>query len=128
VFRSASLRALNDHVLKERWPSPLTGIASDLAGLSFFPLMLIAAIEMVGSRLASVRLLTACVFVTGVVFTCAEVVPAVEYLLEAGWGWSQMIIGRGPAVMLTADPNDLLALPVLGVVWLVGRRRIARAV
>lgn len=35
----------NDHVAKDRWPSAATGKLSDVAGLVFFPLLLVSSVE-----------------------------------------------------------------------------------
>ena len=40
------LLVLNDHVLKAMAPGPITGVLSDLAGLAFFPLLLVAFVEL----------------------------------------------------------------------------------
>jgi hypothetical protein len=49
LFALATL-ILNDHVLKQRYPGWVTGKLSDVAGMVFFPLLLLAFIDM-GRRL-----------------------------------------------------------------------------
>jgi hypothetical protein len=126
---------LNDHVLKQVRPGLLTGKLSDVAGLVFFPLLLGAAVE-IGVRAAtgrawrSARSAAVCVLVTGVVFAAAELSPSVSWWLAVAWGhlqgWVPFGPGAGAPVVFTPDVTDLLALPVLIVPWIVGRRRAAR--
>jgi len=124
----------NDHVLKDRWPGMVTGKLSDVAGLVFFPLLLLSLVEVaraLAGRLQhpSRRLLTTCILVTGSIFAAAELLPVGDHLLEVVFGWLRWPIGAigaagGPGV-LTQDPADLFALPALLIAWVVGRRRTA---
>jgi hypothetical protein len=127
--------AVNDHVLKVRWPGTLTGKLSDLAGLIFFPLVVVALLELVArspGRDAPPRvwLLSAVVVGTGLIFATAEVSPVGARILGEAWGVARapiagpLRLGNGP-VVFTPDLTDLLALPMLAVAWLIGRRHLA---
>ncbi len=117
----------NDHVLKQRFPGAVTGILSDIAGLAFFPLALVAAVELLGRRVVGVGTIAMFVAITGLVFASAELLPSVKVALEVAWGWSRAVIGGGRPVAFTADPTDLLALPALTVAWVIGGRRASFA-
>jgi len=127
----------NDHVLKDRWPGMVTGKLSDVAGLVFFPLLLLSLVEVaraLAGRLQhpSRRLLTTCILVTGSIFAAAELFPVGDHLLEVVFGWLRWPIGAlggaaGRPGVLTQDPADLFALPALLIAWVVGRRRTAPA-
>src|SRR5262245_26623350 len=61
--------ALNDHLLKARFPGFVTGKLSDVAGLVCFPVLLAAAIEKLRP---GARTMLACALVTGVVFAAVK--------------------------------------------------------
>lgn len=123
VLTSIGLFVLNDHVLKESWAGPVTGVLSDVAGLLFFPLLLVAALELLRGRVATTHTVAVCVVLTGVLFVSMELVPFAEHALEIGWDWSRRRVGL-TSIDLTADPTDLLALPSLAVALWIGRRRL----
>jgi hypothetical protein len=136
VITAVAVLIANDHVLKDRWPGIVTGKLSDVAGLVFFPLLLMSLVE-VARALAgrpqhpSRRLLTTCILVTGSIFAVAELVPVGDHLLEVVFGWLRWPIGAlggaaGRPGVLTPDPVDLFALPALLIAWVVGRRRTAQ--
>jgi hypothetical protein len=131
----------NDHYLKANWGHPITGKLSDVAGLLFFPLLLVAIVE-VGQAVArryrgpSVGVLVAAVLATGVVFSLVQlaspvtegyrvVLAALQQPLAALEGWQSGGWDALPRVRATADPSDLLALPALAVAYLVGARGCA---
>lgn len=137
---AVALLVLNDHVLKQRWPSWWTGKLSDVAGLIFFPLLLQGLWEVLHaargrSVLASRRVLVLAVVLTGLCFSAIQVWP----LAAEAWRWGlgalqwpgralgTWVHGAGvPGVVPvthTADVGDLLALPALGVALRVGWRR-----
>jgi hypothetical protein len=136
VIAAVAVLIANDHVLKDRWPGMVTGKLSDVAGLVFFPLLLLSLVEVaraLAGRLQhpSRRLLTTCIFVTGSIFAAAELVPVGDHLLEVVFGWLRWPIGAlgeapGRPGVLTQDPADLFALPALLIAWVVGRRRTAQ--
>ena len=139
VVLSIAALVVNDHVLKTTWGHVVTGKASDFAGLVFFPLLLVAMLEIVrwarGTFTAPSRgALIAAILITGATFALVEVTPAAS-LYEVGLGSLQqprlathaLIAGdldRLPRVTATSDVTDLVALPILYVSYLVGRKRV----
>ena len=133
---------VNDHILKEAFPGLLTGKLSDFAGLVFFPLLLQAALELAQVRVGvpwtpSRRLLVGCVLVTGGAFALVQVWAPMGDLYEIGLATLQwpfraaggLATGSVPSVgraHLTADPTDLIALPMLLVPLRLGWVRAAR--
>ena len=87
---------LNDHVLKLACPSWITGKASDVAGLFLFPI-LVGAFG--GARSKAVATLAA--LAGGVFFALCKLSPdACAFVTEH-------------LARTTADPSDLVALPML---------------
>ncbi len=141
-----ALLVINDHVLKAAFPGALTGKLSDVAGMAFFPLLLVSAVEVIAAaarrwRGPSHGLLVAAVVSTGLVFAFAKAVPAGNAAYETGLGllqWPFRVaaaalasqpLPRPAPVEAATDPTDLVALPALVLPWLVGRARLpARAV
>jgi hypothetical protein len=119
------LLVVNDHVLKARWPGPVTGKLSDVAGLVFFPLLLDALVAWLPAvrRAAPARRLPACVVATALVFTAVKTWAPATGLYEVALGLVQwpfrvafaLVRGEAPGgpvrVALVRDPTDLLALP-----------------
>ncbi len=114
---AAVLLVVNDHLWKGAGllPGWLTGKLSDLAGLTFFPLLLTACgrtarwIAGRPDRGLSRRALVSAIVATGVIFSALKISPALAALAGA-----------------VPDPTDLVALPMLGVAWWVGHAEIAR--
>jgi hypothetical protein len=137
---SLAILIVNDHVLKERYANAVTGKLSDFAGLVFFPLFLVALIEVVRAavRLRSWQLpaqaLTTCVVLTGVVFTLAKTWASATNAFRIGTGvfeWPVVAMKAGvvgshlpglPPAHLVRDATDLIALPLLLIPWWFGRR------
>lgn len=133
--------ALNDHWGKRHLPPWLGGKGSDLAGMMFFPLLLVAAWELlcalrIRSPVApSRRALAAAVIATGIVFTLVKTTVAFHDLYALTWGamrwlvsWLVALARSTPSppfqrVSCVRDPTDLLALVALIVPWRVGLRR-----
>ena len=89
---------LNDHVLKHACPSWMTGKASDVAGLFLFPIL---AGAFGGTRSKMVARVAA--VAGGLFFALCKLSPDV-------CGWVTEHVAR-----TTADPSDLLALPMLAL-------------
>lgn len=119
---------LNDHVLKWQLDNAWTGKLSDIAGLVFFPLLVLALLEWLGTgplrRRAHVAL--AC-GVTGLVFAAIKLLPAANlaYAEIAGlaqWpGWviaawldGASLPGATP-VDCVRDASDLWTLPAMAI-------------
>ena len=129
------LLVLNDHVLKAMAPGPITGVLSDLAGLAFFPLLLVAFVELFRLALGRFegpddRVLVTAVAATAIVFTLVQLHPAATEAYRLGLAAVQQpfhaartLLEGAPArrVAATPDPLDLIALPALAVPLLVGR-------
>ena len=113
--------ALNDHVLKQRFPGFVTGKVSDFAGLFFFPLLLTDALTFALRSKARTTLVGACI-ATAIVFTLVKTWFPAHALYCEGLGilqWPVRALAavlrdgapRMPArVRMTMDPTDLVAL------------------
>jgi hypothetical protein len=135
---SLGILVVNDHWLKGRYHDAFTGKLSDAAGIVFFPLLLVAIVE-VGRRLTarapwalSTTGVSLCVGITALVFTLAKVTKPVNRFY--GWATAQLekpplllkwLFGGGhtpnPRVVIVHDPTDLVVLPLLVIPWLVAR-------
>jgi hypothetical protein len=140
VIGAVAMLIANDQFLKSVAPGVVTGKLSDVAGLLFFPLLIVAAVEIVAAlrgrwRQPSDRVAVAAVVATGLVFAAVKLFPAAEGVYELLLGIIQwpfqtaaaLLAGRaaGPpvAVELSRDPTDLVALAALWVPFHLGRRR-----
>jgi hypothetical protein len=93
IFTGAvALLAVNDHVLKARWPGPITGKLSDLAGVVMIAL---ACTAITGRTNFSIRL-------TAAAFALLKTWPPVA-------AWAAPILGG----VTRTDPTDLIALLAL---------------
>jgi hypothetical protein len=102
------LLVANDHLLKGSGllPGRLTGKLSDVAGLFFFPLLLVSILDPVApQRVRGRPLALGCAAATGLVFAALKLSPQAN-ALAARWG------------TFALDPTDLLALPALGLALL----------
>lgn len=127
------LLLINDHVLKERWPGVLTGKLSDIAGLVFFPLLMVAVVEMITDRGSTTIVAAVAVIATGVGFVLIQTWDPAAELYRHTLGYLQWpfryLLGNAAApipVDHTADPTDLLALPALFVAWKLSRHKTDR--
>jgi hypothetical protein len=96
---------LNDHVLKGAGvvPEVVTGKLSDVAGLFFFPILLVCVAErLMGPRLRVEALSCAA---TAAVFTILKTCPDAS-------SWATRVWGE-----VVCDPSDLLALPSVAVAY-----------
>jgi hypothetical protein len=121
---AVALLAINDHVLKGAgWlPPVVTGKLSDFAGLFFFPLLLVALARLARARHGGIaplctRDLALAVGATAIVFAAVKTTAggAALYREALAWVW-------GAPVRFVADATDLVALLVLPVTWVHGRR------
>jgi hypothetical protein len=135
TLAAASVLAVNDWLLKPHLgPGLVTGKLSDLAGLTFAPVVLSAAIGLAlhaAARLAgrfgvrldpslSRRRLIACAVATGAVFAAVKLDPRAAAALARAL--SQL--GRHADIML--DRTDLLCLPALAIAVWIGRDELRR--
>lgn len=131
----------NDWFGKARWPGDLTGKLSDVAGMVFFPLLLVALAEL-GARLFGRRWLAGpmtflvVAVVVALVFAGTKTVEPVRAADELVIGWIRWVphalVARasgdptGPVIRphVVADGTDLVAVPfVLAAVWVGTRYR-----
>jgi hypothetical protein len=133
---------LNDHVLKDAAPGLVTGKLSDVAGLAFFPLVLLGAWEVAQTAVGrwnrpSVRALALSVVVTAIAFGLVKTTElvagafattlgaaqwAIRLALAAGHGASEMV-----PTLVVRDPTDLLALPAVLIAAWIGASRLPRS-
>lgn len=135
------LLLVNDHVLKAVWPGALTGKLSDVAGLVFFPILVLSAGELVLVALGrwrgpTRRALTLAVVGSALALTLVKTVP--DAAVAAGWllGIAQWLLSLpiravtgtlgAPVVptVIVVDPTDLLALPFVVLAIWIGRSRL----
>ncbi|WP_394840523.1 hypothetical protein LZC95_25815 [Pendulispora brunnea] len=127
VVASIGLLLLNDHVLKVHWSGLLTGKLSDAAGLTFFPVLLLAFAAVAFPWPLGLRALLGCTIVTAIAFAWVKIDPAGTAFYRHGlavvqWPWwaaMRLAHGHGvpglrPVVAVT-DPSDALMLPFAGV-------------
>ncbi|MFN0252305.1 MAG: hypothetical protein ACKV2T_35850 [Kofleriaceae bacterium] len=133
MLLAIALLIINDQFLKQAMPGVLTGKLSDVAGLIFFPILLVAALEHIKVR-TSHRTVAFAAIATGVVFASIKTLPFAGDVYRVGlaalqWPFRALLaVVAGDAVpglhrvQLTQDPTDLIALPALLVpVWLAKR-------
>lgn len=89
-------------------PGEVTGKLSDLAGMVVAPALLAALLG-----LRSRRGLLWCHVAVGAVFAAIKLSPAAA----DAWSWVMGLVGN--AWIITVDPTDLLALPMLALGWRV---------
>jgi hypothetical protein len=141
LFALATL-IVNDHVLKLRYPGWVTGKLSDIAGMVFFPLFLLAVIEMAGRLLGAAqfrrdRVLLMCALATAIVFCAVKTWAPATSFYELGLGLLQWPLRAGIAILggvspgavarvvLVRDGTDLVAVPFVAIAIFVGGRRRA---
>lgn len=140
VLVAVAVLVVNDHVLKPRFGNAVTGKLSDVAGLFFFPLVLLAVLEWsrwLGRRdrwRYGRREARAAVGITSAGFAAVKLVPMVgsayvAVLARLRWmGESAVALASGEGmasltpVQLVPDGSDVVALPVVVVSYLVAAR------
>jgi len=139
---------VNDHLLKGRWPGLVTGKLSDVAGLVFFPVLLVALWDglrvlgrgrLGGDAVARRGIDQGAVIAAGVItavgFSVVKLSRSAAEVYSAALGdlqWpvrAAIALARGAAVrspspiLVRADPWDLIALPAI----LVGLDQVRRS-
>lgn len=125
------LLILNDHVLKAAFPGLVTGKLSDVAGLVFFPTLLVGVIEVLIRRVGPRALVVVAVIATAIVFTLTKTWdPAADaYRVTLGilqWPFRALLSGGEASlarVSFVKDPTDLVALPALFIPLRLGLKR-----
>lgn len=144
VLGSILVLILNDRVLKAAWPGLVTGKLSDVAGLLFAPLFVVALAEVAAAAAGrwsapSRTWLTVAVGVVAVGFAAVKLVPPIEATWELGLGivqWpvgavTELMSGRGlppiRPVDTTPDATDLIALPAVWLALAIGIGRVGQS-
>lgn len=140
TLAAVGLLLVNDHVLKAAYPGVVTGKLSDIAGLAFFPLLLVGLWEIGLAALGrwsrpAVRPVVVAVLSGVALFvlikTTAAGSDAFGTCLGIGQWIPDAIVGlltgnpvggptRAPSV---TDPTDLLALPAIALPLAIGLAR-----
>jgi hypothetical protein len=109
---------VNDHVLKGAGvlPSSVTGKLSDVAGLFFFPILLVTIARASLLRISKQHVWIASV-TTALAFSAIKLSGPINALVERAWG------------PMTMDGSDLLALPMCAAAafWMTRPGRAARS-
>lgn len=115
---AVAVLAVNDHVLKWRFPGFVTGKLSDLAGCFVLPLFLSALLAL-ATRWSLRTRLRAGTLATVAFFSAIKIsAPAADAVAAAlGWAGAPLGLGGGP---LLADPGDLIALPLAAAAYAFG--------
>ncbi len=96
--------ALNDHILKTRFPGFITGKLSDFVGLFYFPIFLAAIIVLLTGQRFSRRLTLGMIVCADVLLISVKLSPVLAAFVDS-------IFGRYLfTTHLVADPTDLAAL------------------
>lgn len=115
---AVAVLVVNDWYLKARFgPSFVTGKLSDLAGLTFAPVVLSAAIGLVLRKPLTYRRLYLCTAATGVCFAATK-------LSETAAGWLVWLLSHWRHASVYVDPTDLFCLPFLAIPIWIGRAEI----
>jgi hypothetical protein len=134
---AVAVLVINDHLLKALVPGLLTGKLSDIAGLVFFPLLAVSAVEVAALGLRRRppdrrRLVLGAIVATGLVFGLVKTTAVGSAVFAWSLGAAQWLAGAGPLrgdgpypVAVTTDPGDLVALVALVGAWWVARPRDA---
>jgi len=115
---ATAVLALNDHVLKARFPGLVTGKLSDVAGAFVLPLFVSAALGL-ATRWPLRGRLGIGVAVTVALLAAVKLSPAVAAAVVAGLDAVRAPLGVGRGRII-ADPTDLVALPFALVAWAYG--------
>lgn len=126
---------LNDHVLKAAAPGFVTGKLSDLAGMAFFPFLLLAARDALLRRPPTVRSAWAAALVTASMFAAVKLSDPARDLYATVVGWLRypadaLLTGTDSPVpvVIQPDPGDVVTVVACAaVVLVVTRTRPRRA-
>lgn len=128
VLGALVVLVLNDRLGKANWPGPLTGIASDVAGLVLLPVVVAVLVDAGRTRAVRSQLVARVAVGVAVAFAAVELLAVADEAYERwfgllGWPVRALAGGGGSTrVVATADPADLLALPFAVVGPLLWRR------
>lgn len=117
---AVGLLALNDHVLKARFPGLLTGKLSDVAGCFVMPLFVSAALALATRWRPRARLAVGAV-ATVALFGAVKLSPGAATLVAGALDAVWAPLGASPG-RIVADPTDLVALPLVALAFVYGAR------
>lgn len=127
---SLAVLLLNDHLLKAAAPGWVTGKLSDVAGLAFFPFLLLAGREVLLRRAPSVRAAWAAAALTAAGFAAVKLVSGARALYSGTVGLVRypvdaLVAGADSPVPVVVQPDagDLVAVVACAAVVLVARGR-----
>ncbi|HLK92539.1 MAG TPA: hypothetical protein VKZ18_21775 [Polyangia bacterium] len=109
---AVAVMAINDHWLKRLLHDPITGKLSDLAGCFFLPLYVSALLGLC-VRWSRERRLLAGAGATIVFFAAIKLSTGVAAVVSCASARTLGWLGYAAHVRLTADPTDLIALPMV---------------
>ncbi|WP_432932755.1 hypothetical protein ACQPZZ_15820 [Microbispora sp. CA-135349] len=138
---------VNDHLLKRLWPGVVTGKLSDVAGMLVAPPLVALAAALPSALAATLavrrpaapapgsasrgaavapgeagrRTALAAIALTGAVFALVKTTPFGARAAAEAWSLFT------PSAGVVMDPADLVALPALGLAWLVRLRAVGTA-
>lgn len=143
ALAALGLLLLNDHVLKQAWPGPVTGKLSDLAGLVLFPIVLVSGWELILAlagrwRRPSLRALGLTAMATATAFALMKTDPLGAAVAGQLFGLGRWLLalpvhalaGQLPPVTSTivvVDPTDLVAVPAVALAMWAGLSRFSIA-
>ena len=142
ILAGITLLVVNDHLLKAAFPGLVTGKLSDVAGLLFFPALLVAAAEVLAAtsgrdwRHGPLTVGLACgATVAG--FAAVKLTAFGALAFGTLLGWAQSVAGSVVAglvggqaqpaalALVARDPWDLVALPAVLLAAWIGLARSA---
>ena len=120
---------VNDHFIKANFPGVISGKLSDVAGLIFFPIMLVALAELVALVLprhpyATSRWFLYASVITAMVYVGVKYIPFGQHLYLVSNQWIASVVNPLGAAMprrIIVDPWDLLPLLALVIPVIAGR-------
>ena len=126
---------LNDHVLKAAAPGVVTGKLSDLAGMAFFPFLVLAARDALLRRPPTVTSAWVVALVTASTFAAVKLSEPARDLYATVVGWLRypadaLLTGADSPVpvVIQPDPGDVVTVVAsAAVVLVVTRTRSRRA-
>lgn len=118
VVGSIIFLLINDHLLRQLWPSWWTGKVGDVAWLIFAPFILAPVLAFVVPARTSQHQKAvgiAAFTIIGLIFTLVNLNPA----FNTAFRWLIQAVTGADAILLVLDPSDLITFPALWVGWRV---------
>jgi hypothetical protein len=114
---SVALFATNNFFLKYQFPGWFTGKLSDFTACYFLPLYISAVLSLLSKWTLQQRLVVGGILTT-LVFTLVKISALASDHMNTLFTWITTLFGFGPSLNI-ADPTDLIALPMIGIAYLV---------